>query len=199
VSTLSQSFYSHQQNNTEMAKVLDKLSAGNNLTKEDCALFVQQARELAGTTGIEIFILLTRRGNVKTYSTEGFSPLIDEGPGRMLIVKVLRENYRPKQAPEQAEENTTEDNLEENFTLIEDHKVRHDTFTATFNALREALISKTRPNNTVGEEGLLIVATPSHKVLTWSSPGFDPLTKTADGQKVLSSLLNQNFDGESVK
>jgi hypothetical protein len=27
-----------------MAKVLDKLSAGNNLTKEDCALFVQQVR-----------------------------------------------------------------------------------------------------------------------------------------------------------
>lgn len=44
-------------------------------------------------------------------------------------------------APEQAEENTTEDNLEENFTLIEDHKVRHDTFTTTFNALREAVRS----------------------------------------------------------
>mgnify|MGYP001116474594 CR=1 FL=1 len=75
----------------------------------------------------------------------------------MLIVNVLRENYKPKQgttakkavlnyidehlglAPEQLEENTTEDNLEENFTLIEDHKVRHETFTNTFNALREAV------------------------------------------------------------
>jgi hypothetical protein len=52
------------------------------------------------------------------------------------------------------------------------------------------LIAKTRPQNPFGEEGVLIVATPSQKVLTYASPGLEPLVKTSEGKKLISVLLS---------
>lgn len=112
-------------------------------------------------------------------------------------MKLLSEHYRPTQKeedqPEVADVNDEEEEKEddlEKFTLIVDHQKRYEVFSEGYSKLRDIIMAKTRPQNPFGEEGVLIVATPSQKVLTYASPGLEPLVKTAEGKKLITVLLS---------
>ena len=52
-------------------------------------------------------------------------------------------------------------------------------------------LAKTKPGNPVGEEGLLVVATPAHQLLSMASPMLDPMISTPEGVELLKTVLNE--------
>lgn len=78
----------------------------------------------------------------------------------------------------------------DDYAYIEDTEKCIDALRTKFSGLREKFLAVTKPANPQGEEGLLLVATFTHQLLTIASPMMKPMIETPQGMRIFQTLLN---------
>jgi len=75
--------------------------------------------------------------------------------------------------------------------FIADEDTRYEALKSQFMNLRAKFLAKTKPGNPTGEEGILVVATLAHQLLSMASPMMNPLIGTPEGQELLKTVLSE--------
>eukprot|EP01124_Arcella_intermedia_P017901 TRINITY_DN24883_c0_g1_i1.p1 TRINITY_DN24883_c0_g1~~TRINITY_DN24883_c0_g1_i1.p1 ORF type:complete len:196 (+),score=52.15 TRINITY_DN24883_c0_g1_i1:75-662(+) len=173
------------------------------LTTEEIDDILKDGHELAGKTGSEVLILITRDEQLYSYTTKNFRPIVTERDGKNLIVKCLwdkighkveamvkdRDPNMPRESPEKTVEMS--EKTFESIEYIEDEDERYEVLKSKFMELRTKFLKKTKPGNPKGEEGLIVVATYAYQMLTIPSPMFKPIVETKEGQELLQTLMGK--------
>eukprot|EP01130_Rhizamoeba_saxonica_P017308 TRINITY_DN8349_c0_g1_i1.p1 TRINITY_DN8349_c0_g1~~TRINITY_DN8349_c0_g1_i1.p1 ORF type:complete len:218 (-),score=53.40 TRINITY_DN8349_c0_g1_i1:302-955(-) len=168
------------------------------ITQQGTREIFELANELAFKTASDVIvILIDDEGDSRGYATPKLRPMFSEG--RPLIVKLMYDYNKETVAKMQAGVQHTgsaragQPQSSEPFPehpYIYNDEERHVALTSLFLKLREKFLSYTKPVNTNGYHGFLLVATLAHQMLHISSPSLAPLIETQSGMKVLSTLLN---------
>lgn len=173
-------------------------------------------------TGSEALVLLAfKSGDVKSYATPKLEPLLTETQGRSLIGTLLTKENKGQEASTTNKEPTPlpdfqwDDEDAEAAEYVEDDQTREKEFKTRFTQVLNKVFSLPSPgfcwlrnqckilsvtaNPESGAEVLLLVATPSGKILSYTTPKLQPFTNTGPGQKLITALMNADDDNKGAQ
>jgi len=78
----------------------------------------------------------------------------------------------------------------EKVDFISDIQERNETFKSLITSLQSTLQPTITPQNPQGEEGLLLVATPSGQIIQMASEALKPMVTKPEGKKMIQTLLS---------
>jgi len=167
------------------------------VSRPNADLLLKKVYILAVLTGSEALLLLAfKSGDVKSFATPKLDPLLKETQGRSLIGTLLSKDEPEKDknaTPAPALEDTIkwEDEDADAAEYIEDDQLREKEFKKRFTeVLNKCKVISVTADAVNGAQVLLLVATPSGKILSYTTPKLQPFIGTAPGQKLIAALMN---------
>jgi len=160
-------------------------------------LLMKKVYLLSVLTGSEALILLSfKSGDVKSYATPKLEPLLTENQGKSLIGTLLcKDDPKPSTtgpAPAPVEDTVQwEDEDEEAAEYLANDEAREKEFKTRFTqVLNKCKFLSVTNDAENGAQILLLVATQSGKILSYTTPKLQPFTNTGPGQKLIGTLMN---------